>query len=69
MYAGIICIEQRTIIIYVVFHMFLTFSETSVFKYKVDNYYNKESEAGIIYDDELLNINWNIEKEKIIISE
>ena len=37
--------------------------------YKCDNFYNKESETGIRYNDPLLNIDWKIPAEKIIVSE
>jgi dTDP-4-dehydrorhamnose 3,5-epimerase len=39
-------------------HGFLTLEDHTVFQYKVTNYYNKESEGGIIYNDVDLNINW-----------
>lgn len=39
-------------------HGFLVLSETAVFSYKCDNFYNKESEGGIIYNDPKLKIHW-----------
>ncbi|KAB7528663.1 dTDP-4-dehydrorhamnose 3,5-epimerase [Flagellimonas olearia] len=39
-------------------HGFLVLSETARFFYKCDNYYNKEAEGGIRYNDEVLGINW-----------
>lgn len=39
-------------------HGFLVISETAEFVYKTTNYYNKEHERGIRWDDESLNINW-----------
>lgn len=50
-------------------HGFITLSERSVFSYKCDNYYHKESESGIIYNDATLSINWHLPKEDFIISE
>ncbi|AXT18592.1 dTDP-4-dehydrorhamnose 3,5-epimerase [Flavobacteriaceae bacterium AU392] len=50
-------------------HGFLVLENNTVFSYKCDNYYNKNSEKGIIYNDETLNIDWNFSKEDIIISE
>lgn len=50
-------------------HGFLVLSETATFFYKCDNFYNKESEGGIIYNDEKLNIDWNFPFDKLIISE
>lgn len=38
----------------------------AIFNYKVDNQYNKESEGGIIYNDDQLNIDWGVEEEPII---
>ncbi|WP_298485365.1 dTDP-4-dehydrorhamnose 3,5-epimerase [uncultured Maribacter sp.] len=48
-------------------HGFLALEET-IFIYQCDNYYNKRSERGIIYDDEVLNIDWDYPKSKMIIS-
>lgn len=50
-------------------HGFLTISKKSIFSYKCDNYYNKESEAGIIYNDPTLAIDWKFPENKIILSE
>ena len=41
-------------------HGFITLSETAVFAYKADNYFNKESDRGIAFDDKALDINWRI---------
>lgn len=50
-------------------HGFLVLSETATFFYKCDNFYNKESEGGIIYNDVSLNIDWQCSTEKLLISE
>jgi dTDP-4-dehydrorhamnose 3,5-epimerase len=50
-------------------HGFLVLSDTATFFYKCDNFYNKESEGGIIYNDKTLNIDWNLSQEELIISE
>jgi len=42
-------------------HGFVTLSKTAIFLYKVDNIYNKESEGGIIWDDETIGIDWGLE--------
>ncbi len=39
-------------------HGFCTLTEISEVMYKVDNYYNKDHESGIIWKDEDLKINW-----------
>lgn len=50
-------------------HGFITLSEKAVFAYKCDNYYDKESEGGIIYNDATLSLDWHLPKEDFIISE
>ena len=50
-------------------HGFLVMSETATFFYKCDNFYNKESEAGICYDDKTINIDWKFPISEMIISE
>ncbi|MFD2584163.1 dTDP-4-dehydrorhamnose 3,5-epimerase [Pedobacter vanadiisoli] len=41
-------------------HGFSVLSETVEFLYKCDNFYNKASETGVIYNDPDLNIDWLI---------
>lgn len=50
-------------------HGFVVLSDTAIFAYKCDNFYNKESEGGIIWNDEALNIDWKLPLETIILSE
>jgi dTDP-4-dehydrorhamnose 3,5-epimerase len=50
-------------------HGFIVLSDTAVFSYKCDNFYNKESESGIIYNDKNLNIDWVLKESEFIISE
>lgn len=50
-------------------HGFVVLSDTAIFSYKCDNYYNKESEGGIIYNDKDLNIDWKLDEKEFIISE
>ncbi|MGB5273412.1 MAG: dTDP-4-dehydrorhamnose 3,5-epimerase [Flavobacteriaceae bacterium] len=50
-------------------HGFVALSDTVEFFYKCDNYYNKASERGIIYNDTTLNINWILPQEQLFISE
>jgi len=41
-------------------HGFVALSEEAIFAYKVDNYYNQESDRGIAFDDKDLKINWKL---------
>ncbi len=50
-------------------HGFIVLSDTAIFSYKCDNFYNKASECGIIYNDPALNIDWKLPKEEFIVSE
>lgn len=50
-------------------HGFSVLSETAVVLYKCDQYYNKQSEGGIRYDDATLNIDWGMDLETAIVSE
>lgn len=50
-------------------HGFSVLSETAVFAYKVDNFYNKESEWGMRYDAPEFNIDWKIPADRVITSE
>ncbi len=50
-------------------HGFGVLSETAIFAYKCDNFYHKESEFGIRYDDPKIGVDWQIPAEKIITSE
>lgn len=50
-------------------HGFIVLSDTVVFNYKCDNFYNKASEGGIIYNDESLNIDWVLKADEFLVSE
>lgn len=50
-------------------HGFLVLSDTATFFYKCDNFYNKESEGGIIYNDKTISIEWQFPLDDLIISE
>lgn len=49
-------------------HGFSVLSETAIFSYKCDDYYNPEAERGIRLDDPILNIDWKWPMEKAVIS-
>ena len=46
-------------------HGFVTLEENTVFQYKCGDYYNKESEGAIFWNDTDLNIDWGIENPMI----
>lgn len=50
-------------------HGFLVLSQMAIFAYKCDNYYTKELESGIIYNDPDLAIDWAGVEQGYIISE
>jgi dTDP-4-dehydrorhamnose 3,5-epimerase len=50
-------------------HGFSVLSAKAEVLYKCDEFYNKETENGIIYNDAELNIDWRIPEENKIISE
>ena len=50
-------------------HGFAVLSDEAVFAYKCDNFYNKESEGGILWNDSDLNIDWKLPAEAVILSE
>jgi dTDP-4-dehydrorhamnose 3,5-epimerase len=50
-------------------HGFSVLSKKAIVFYKCDQFYNKESEAGIRFDDPQLNIDWKILAGKAIISD
>ena len=50
-------------------HGFVVLSKEAIFAYKVDNYYSPEFDRGIAFDDENLNINWQISNQKIKLSQ
>lgn len=50
-------------------HGFSVISETASVMYKCDQFYNKESEGGIKYDDPSLKIDWGMDLEQAIVSE
>ena len=50
-------------------HGFSVLSKKAVVLYKCDKFYNKDSEAGILYNDPMLSIDWKIPSDKVIVSE
>ena len=50
-------------------HGFSVLSETAVFAYKCDNFYNKESEGGVLWNDPDLAIDWKLPASDVILSD
>lgn len=50
-------------------HGFLVLSKKATFFYKCDNYYHKESERGLKYNDPVLGIDWRLDEKELILSE
>ncbi len=50
-------------------HGFITLSGKSIFAYKCDNYYDKSSESGIIFNDPDLDIDWRYDLDQVKLSE
>ena len=50
-------------------HGMVVLSEKVEFFYKCDNFYNKDSEGGIIYNDPKLKIDWIVKEEELVLSD
>ncbi|HEB7536580.1 TPA: dTDP-4-dehydrorhamnose 3,5-epimerase, partial [Campylobacter coli] len=50
-------------------HGFITLEDNTIFSYKVDNYYNKDHDRGILYNDRDIGVNWFLDGKEIILSE
>ena len=49
-------------------HGYVVLSDTVVFQYKTDNYYCPESEGAILWNDPVLNIDWQLPESSLILS-
>ena len=47
-------------------HGFQVLSETAIVNYKVDEYYNPDSDSGLIWNDKDLSIDWNLDIKPIL---
>ena len=50
-------------------HGFSVLTQTAVVMYKCDAFYNKEAEAGILFSDEEIGIDWGVKNSDAIVSE
>lgn len=49
-------------------HGYAVLSDEAVFQYKCDNFYNKESEGAIAWNDPEINIDWFLPADKVVLS-
>ena len=49
-------------------HGFVTLEDDTIFTYKVTNYYDKASEIGVVWNDPILNIDWQTDISKLLLS-
>jgi dTDP-4-dehydrorhamnose 3,5-epimerase len=49
-------------------HGFSVLEDDTIFTYKVNNYYDKASEIGVIWNDPTLNIDWGISPSEALLS-
>ncbi len=50
-------------------HGFAVLSDEAIFQYKCDEFYSKENEGAIMWNDKTLNIDWLLPEKDIILSE
>jgi len=50
-------------------HGFVVLSDSAIFSYKVDNYYVPEYDRGLAFDDQSININWQLPKAALKLSD
>ena len=50
-------------------HGFVVLSDEAIFTYKVDNIYAPQADAGIIYNDPKIGVNWMIDSKDVLLSE
>ncbi len=46
-------------------HGFLTLEDETIFSYKCTNFYNKESEGSVLWNDPVLNIDWGTKEPQL----
>ena len=49
-------------------HGFVVLEDDTVFAYKVDNYYSPQNDRGILFNDEALNIDWQVPHDELNLS-
>jgi len=49
-------------------HGFVVLEDDTIFAYKVDNYYSPENDRGILFNDEMLGIDWQVPVDELLLS-
>ena len=49
-------------------HGFVTLEDNTIFTYKVTNFYDKESEIGVLWNDPTLGIGWGVNDAEVLLS-
>ena len=50
-------------------HGFLVLSDSAIFAYKVDNTFAPEHDAGIRWNDPIVNIQWGLSESEVLVSD
>jgi dTDP-4-dehydrorhamnose 3,5-epimerase len=50
-------------------HGYVVLTDSTTFAYKVDNYYSPECDRGLAFDDIDLNIDWQLTKQELLVSD
>lgn len=50
-------------------HGFVVLSREALFQYKVDNFYSRDHERGIAFDDPDLGIDWKLPEDQLVLSD
>lgn len=50
-------------------HGYVVLEDNTIFYYKCDNFYCKEAEGGVLYNDPTLKIDWHINESDMLLSE
>ncbi|MDZ4726892.1 MAG: dTDP-4-dehydrorhamnose 3,5-epimerase [Leptospira sp.] len=50
-------------------HGFLVLSTEAIFSYKVDNYYSKDQDRSLLWNDPLIGINWQMSEKDLLLSD
>jgi len=50
-------------------HGFVVLSNEAIFSYKVDNYYSRECDRGIAFDDVAIGVDWRLDQKELKLSD